>query len=277
MRILCFVHKLFLAIMFLAIVPVSVAQQTITTSKGNAYIWVGDISPNDLSLALRSPFGTVDPYKELKPLIDARKKKMEAMGYKVVVVDNVVAAEIEQAICDPNTKAIAFFGHGDENTGATFGTLGGDDIVPDDIRTWAQKKLVAKIGEPKTWKTLDKAEQLRRKALWDNAHFDMKYVYMHSCYGLKDNKMADVLMADDGEFRGYVGKSYLSDTSTPGKSNLTRLQDEMNALREKHRALKAKLDASGGYDEAVSKEMTGIYREFLSLRTLVEILKAYPR
>lgn len=271
------VHKLVPAIICLAFFLVFVSSQANSQSKGNAYIWVGDISPNDLSLALRSPFGTVDPYKELQPLIDAQKKKMEAMGYKVVVVDNVVAAEIEKAICDPNTKAIAFFGHGDENTGATFGTLNGDDIVPDDIRGWAQKQLAAKTGEPKTWKTLDKAEQQKRKALWDNAHFDLKYVYMHSCYGLKNNNMADVLMADDGVFRGYVGKSYLTDTSTPGKSNLTRLQDEMNALKEKHRALKTQLDASGGNDAATSQEMTAIYKEFMKLRTLVETLKAYPR
>ena len=246
-------------------------------TKGNAYIWVGDISPSDLSLALRSPFGAVDPYKELKPLIDAQKKKMEAMGYTVKVVDNVVSDEIEKVICDPQTKAIAFFGHGDENVGATFGTLNGDDIVPDDIQGWARERLATKIGEPKSWKGLDKAEQQRRKALWDNAHFDMKYVYMHSCYGLKNNKMADVLMADDGEFRGYTGKSYLTDTSTPGKSNLTRIQDEMNALKEKHRTLKAKLDASGGYDEATSKEMTGVYKEFMRLKALVATLKAYPK
>jgi len=100
---------------------------------------------------------------------------------------------------------------------------------------------------------------------------------MHACYGLKNNKMADVLLADDGEFRGYTGKSYLTDTSTPGKSNLTRIQDEMNALKEKHRTLNAQLDASGGEDAAVSKEMTGIYQEFMRLRALVTTLNAYPR
>jgi hypothetical protein len=261
----------------LAVLLVGATLPAQTQTKGNAYIWVGDISPGDLSLALRSPFGTVDPYKELKPLIEAQKKKMEDMGYKVKVVDNVVADEIEKAICDPQTKAIAFFGHGDESIGATFGTLQGDDVVPNDIQGWAQKQLAGKIGEPKAWKGLDKVEQQRRKALWDNAHFDMKYVYMHSCYSLTNNKMAEVLMADDGEFRGYVGKSYLTDTSTPGKSNLARLQDEMNGLKEKHRTLKAQLDTSGGYDETVSKEMTGVYREFLRLRALVETLKAYPK
>jgi hypothetical protein len=51
----------------------------------------------------------------------------------------------------------------------------------------------------------------------------------------------------------------------------------MNALKEKPRTLKAQLDTSGGYDEATSKEMTEVYKEFMRLRALVEILKAYPR
>jgi hypothetical protein len=240
---------------------------------GKAYIWVGDISPSDLSLALRSPFGTVDPYKELQPLINEQKKKMEAKGYQVTIVDNVTAIEIEQVINDPQTKALAFFGHGDENVGATFGTLQGEDIVPGDIKAWAQKKLAGTIGNPKSWVGLDKAEQKRRKTLWDNAHFDLDYVYMHSCYSLKDNSMADVLISNDGEFKGYKGKSFLTDTSVPGKSNLARLQDTMNQLKEKFQLLKQKLDASGGHDAATSKEMTATYKEFMDLKTTVEILK----
>lgn len=246
-------------------------------NNGKAYIWVGDISPSDLSLALRSPFGPVDPYKELEPVIDQQKKKMEAMGYRVVVVDNVVSSEIEKVIRDPQTKAIAFFGHGDEKVGAIFGTLQGEDIVPDDVKGWAQEKLISSIGNPKSWAGFDKAEQKRRKTLWDNAHFNLNYVYMHSCYSLKDSSMADVLVGDTGEFRGYKGKSSLKDSSTPIKSKLFRLQDTMNQLKEKHRMLKQKLDASDGYDEATSKEMTATYKEFMKVRAIIDTMKTYPQ
>ena len=250
------------------------AADSATPAKGKAYIWVGDVNPSWYSLLLRSAFGQVDPYKELQPVIDAQKKKMEALGYQVTVVDTVAAHDIEKAIRDPQTKAFAFFGHGDQNVAGTMSTLGGEDITAGDIKEWAQEELAKRIGTPETWRGLDPAERKKRQAAWNNAHFNLKYAYMHTCYSLKDNSMVDALMADDGEFRGYKEKAYLKDESVSAKNEMGRMEDQLNKLREEHRALKAKLDASGGYDEATSKEMQAVYQEYLKLKKALDALKA---
>lgn len=249
----------------------------VTPAKGRAYIWVGDINPPWYSLLLRSGFGQVDPYKELQPVIDAQRKKMEAMGYEVTVVDTVSAHDIEKAIRDPQTKAFAFFGHGDENVAGTMSTLGGEDITAGDIKEWAQEALAERIGTPESWRNLDPAERRKRMDAWNNAHFNFKYVYMHTCYSLKDSSMVDALIANDGEFRGYKAKAYLEDESVVAKNQLGRLEDQLNRLREEHRTLKAQLDASGGYDEVTSKEMKAIYQEFLKVRAEIEKMKALPQ
>ena len=242
--------------------------------KGKAYIWVGDINPPWYSLLIRSGFGQVDPYKELQPVIDAQRKKMEAQGYQVTVVDTVSAHDIEKAVRDPQTKAFAFFGHGDQNVAGTMSTLGGEDITAGDIKEWAQEELAKRIGVPETWRGLDPAERKKRQIAWNNAHFNMKYVYMHTCYSLKDNSMVDALMADGGEFRGYKEKAYLKDESVAAKNEVGRMEDQLNKLREEHRALKAQLDASGGYDAATSKEMTAVYQEYLKLKKALDAAKA---
>ena len=73
----------------------------------------------------------------------------------------------------------------------------------------------------------------------------------------------DALIANDGEFRGYKGKAYLKDESLVAKNELGRQEDRLSQLREAHRALKAQLDASGGHDVAISREMKAVYQEFL--------------
>jgi hypothetical protein len=263
----CWLAVLFLSGFLFAASPAAPA-------KGKAYVWVGDVNPPWYSMMLRSPFGQVDPYKELQPVIDAQRKKMEAKGYQVIVVDTVSAHEIEKAIRDPQTKAFAFFGHGDENVAGTMSTLAGEDITAGDIKEWAQEALAERIGAPETWRGLDPAERKKRQTAWNNAHFNMDYVYMHTCYSLKDNSMVDALMANGGEFRGYKEKAYLKDESVIAKNELGRMEDQLARLREEHRALKATLDASGGYDEATSKEMKAVYQEYLKLKKSIDAQKA---
>lgn len=182
-------------------------------ARGRAYIWVGDVNPPWYSLAIRSVLGKVDPYQELLPVIAVQRRKMEAMGYQVTVVDTVSAHDIEKALKDPATKAFAFFGHGDEKASGTLSTLGGEDVTAGDIQGWAAAAVKKRLGPPSTWKGLDAEERKRRIEAIKNAHLDLQYVYMHSCYGMKDNSLPDALMADGGEFRGYRGKAYLQDQS----------------------------------------------------------------
>jgi len=155
----------------------------------------------------------VDPYKELQPVIEKHKKRMEGMGLKVIYIETPSAYDVKKAITNPNTKAFAWFGHGDREVPGLISTLAGEDITPGDIRSWAQEEISKKIGTPDTWKGLSPEERKLRMEMWNNAHFDLKYVYMHTCYSLKDNSMPDVLMADDGVFFGCPEKAYLKDTS----------------------------------------------------------------
>jgi len=51
------------------------------------------------------------------------------------------------------------------------------------------------------------------------------------------------------------------------------LESRLNALRERHRELKAQLDRSGGHDAAASREMTEVYREYLALKKRYDAMK----
>jgi hypothetical protein len=54
----------------------------------------------------------------------------------------------------------------------------------------------------------------------------------------------------------------------------TGLEAQLNELRERHRTLKAQLDASGGHDNAVYTEMKAVYQEYLRVKKQVDAQKA---
>lgn len=137
---------------------------------------------------------------------------MRELGYDVEFIEVGLTSDIERIIKDPDTKALAWFGHGDPRISGTIATYDGD-LTPGDIARWAQEKLTEKIGRPESWKALPEEERRRNFELWQNSHFNLEYVYFHTCYSLSDNSMPDVLMADNGKFYGYPGRAYLNDTS----------------------------------------------------------------
>jgi len=51
------------------------------------------------------------------------------------------------------------------------------------------------------------------------------------------------------------------------------LESQLNALRARHRELKAQLDRSGGHDAATSQEMTEVYREYMALKKRYDAMK----
>lgn len=54
----------------------------------------------------------------------------------------------------------------------------------------------------------------------------------------------------------------------------TGLEAQLNELRERHRALKAQVDASGGHDEAAYAEMKAVYQEYLRVKKQLDAQKA---
>lgn len=51
------------------------------------------------------------------------------------------------------------------------------------------------------------------------------------------------------------------------------MEARLNALRERHRQLKAQLDRSGGHDAATSREMTAVYQQYLALKKQYDSMK----
>ncbi|MFZ2536015.1 hypothetical protein [Methanothrix sp.] len=184
-----------------------------------AYIFIGDVNPPWYSLLLRSSFGEVDPYKELQPVIEAQKKKLEAMGYTVTIQPIAIENDLRSALQDPATKAVAWFGHGDEGIPGTIYTAHEEEtITPGDIAEWTREQLAKEVGTPDTWKGLPDLERKELMKHWNDAHFNLEYAYFHTCYGMKNNDLVDVLMADDGQFYGYSGTAGISDTSEKATS-----------------------------------------------------------
>jgi hypothetical protein len=184
-----------------------------------AYIFIGDVNPPWYSLLLRSSFGEVDPYKELQPVIEAQKKKLEAMGYTVTIQSIAIESDLKSALQDPATKAVAWFGHGDEGIPGTIYTAHEEEtITPGDIAEWSREQLANEVGTPDTWKGLPDPERKELMKRWNDAHFNLEYAYFHTCYGMKNNDLVDVLMADDGQFYGYSGTAGISDTSEKATS-----------------------------------------------------------
>jgi hypothetical protein len=179
------------------------------TEQPKAYIFVADINPPWYSTLLRGAFGEVDPYKQIQPMIDEQKAKLTKMGYKVVTVDVVVEHEFKKALQDPATQAVVWFGHGDEGVPGSLYTLQDNServITPQTIKEWAQETL-PKQGEGESGPPIDETKTR------DDAHFKLKYAHFQTCYGMKNNDLADALMDDDGAFHGYEDKAFFENTA----------------------------------------------------------------
>jgi hypothetical protein len=193
--------------LFFVLLPIGAA------AKDKGYIMIGDINPQWYSLLIRSVAGQVDPYKDIDPIIQEQRKRMEAMGLEVVFIQTAAIYDFKKAVTGKDTIAIAWFGHGDPRVPGTISTLAGEDLTPGDISEWAREELKTDIGDISSWKSLPPEERKERIARWNSAHFNLEYVYMHTCYGMKDNALPDALMADEGEFWGYRGTAYLTNAS----------------------------------------------------------------
>lgn len=205
--------KIALAVIFLSLLVGSCSVPgPVFAGTGKAYVIIGDIEPTWYSTLLRSIFGQVDIRKDMDPVIQAQARKMQELGYDVEFIEIGLTSDIERIIKDPNTKALAWFGHGDPRIAGTIAAYDGD-ITPGDIARWAEEKLTEKIGRPESWKALSEEERRKNIELWQNPHFNLEYAYFHTCYSLANNNMPDVLMADNGKFYGYPEKAYLNDTS----------------------------------------------------------------
>ncbi len=197
---------------------------TAEAAKKKAYILVGDMKQSGYSQFWQSIYytygisGNRDIHDQMKDLIAAKRKEFEAKGYDVVLVDNAVSHDLKKALNDRDTDAFVFFGHGVQGT---LSMADGETVAPGDISSWRNEQYARDNGLPvqrngsPDWakiKTYSAEERKKCMDIWRNrpGHYDISEAYFHTCFSLENNKLADVLMSDCGDFTGFKGKGYLT-------------------------------------------------------------------
>ena len=123
-------------------------------------------------------------------------------------------SQIAKYLARPSTKAIAFFGHGGEETVESSiskylsryqPSLGGDNTAYE-----LQKSvyLATRENYKKLYNiTYQEADKMANRKIWASGwNCGLDYAYIHACHSLDDNKMLDFLIRDDGgTYWGDVG------------------------------------------------------------------------
>jgi hypothetical protein len=158
-----------------------------------------------------------DVYEAAEPLIKKKIADLEKLGYKVKRVDSASWNEFRKYLTDPNTRAVAWFGHGEKKSpGSVTGFYGGDPqrspnmktdvITPGDLKEWAREKWARKNG----WDGTDTADNwlfskyghdedllaAKRREI-NAANHGLEYGYFHTCYGFDNKVLAETMMKRD--------------------------------------------------------------------------------
>jgi hypothetical protein len=164
-----------------------------------------------------------DVYEAAEPLIKKKIADLEKLGYKVKRVDSASWNVFRKCLTDPNTRAVAWFGHGEQGSpGSVTGFYGGDpmrspnqttDVIsPADLKEWAREKWARKNGwdgkdTPDNW-LADKyghdEDLLAAKRREINAaNHGLEYGYFHTCYGFDNKDLATIMMKRDPAAKAF--------------------------------------------------------------------------
>ena len=199
-----------------------------------AHIFIGDMNQPAYKTFLSSFFHMqTDPYEAAKILIDRKKQELEKLGYTVVVHDIAIVSDYKKALMDPNTGAVAWFGHGDpQSPGSTTCfqlNSKGEPIVigTQDMKSWAQERWLRDQGWSGKYNqdSFDEWADGRKPPLSDEergklllefteAHFNLDYAYFHSCHSFDNSNLPKVLMnpRQESQCFGYRGVKRSYDT-----------------------------------------------------------------
>lgn len=137
-----------LALPAAAFPPTAAASPRPEQSRPDTDLLVGDLDQalyRDAAAAFLSAFGyDADVYELAKPLIEKKKKDLETRGYTVKVIDSALRSQFRDALIDPNTRAVVWFGHGEEASPGSVSARaqdGGQDVIGiGEMKTWAQER-----------------------------------------------------------------------------------------------------------------------------------------
>ena len=146
----------------------------------------------------------------------------KGQGYEVWTITVNGRDDMLKKMTDPDVKAIAYFGHGDGPDSEADYEAGKVKLTPTIENLNGGKELVAFGKQAMKDKYVGlgvsngKADQMVAEK-FKGQSFNMDYVYMHSCYSLDDDSMADSLLRPGGTYWGHKGKLNPAETMTEYK------------------------------------------------------------
>ncbi|MDD5509253.1 MAG: hypothetical protein PHI12_00320 [Dehalococcoidales bacterium] len=155
------------------------------------------------------------------------RKLFLALGYQVepdITVGHI--NDIAKYLSRPSTKAIAYFGHGEEPGGtpmieAAEATAGGYSIKTAITAASKQDGGFLNICQYNTYaaKWVDTQDKLEKIARGQADHPNLENAFIFACYSLDNYSLRDYLLESGGAFWGYQGKlpgsAYLTKTYKP--------------------------------------------------------------
>jgi hypothetical protein len=134
----------------------------------------------------------------------------KAQGYDVWVLFVDDRAQMLEKMADPEVKAVAYFGHGVDPNSASDYASGKEKVKPtmegynsgDDYVSFGKQVLKDKyvaLGLPR-----DKADKKVDEKFKGNS-FNLDYAYLHACYSLDDDTLANALIKPGGRSWGKKG------------------------------------------------------------------------
>ncbi|MDD5590924.1 MAG: hypothetical protein PHY18_03235 [Dehalococcoidales bacterium] len=155
------------------------------------------------------------------------RKLFLALGYQVepdITVGHI--SDIAKYLSRPSTKAIAYFGHGEEPGGiptieAAEATSGGYSIKTAITTASKQDGGFLSICQYNTYaaKWVDNQDKLEKMAQGQADHPNLENAFIFACYSLDSYSLRDYLLESGGAFWGYQGKlpgsAYLTKTYKP--------------------------------------------------------------
>ncbi len=146
------------------------------------------------------------------PYIYGIKKFYRKSGYKVVEINEDDIKPMATYLSRPSTKAMAWFGHGEEPGGKAtiegYDATGGGYSIKDAIGFKSKEVggfLYRCQFEVYAAKWVDIHNKIETIAEQHQEHPDLDYLYNFSCYSLDDNSVMNYLVRDGGIYWGHRG------------------------------------------------------------------------
>ena len=173
----------------------------ITMARGNAYVMVGNVDAITPSAKNLNLFG-VDSYQGISDIVKDQYRMLQQRGYRTQFIAHAEAYDLKKVLMDPETRAIAWFSHG-EAPGEALRDSQNRTISSYDIRAWAQEFMEDMLGHKITRDSV--TDEMWNDYSASSPHFYLEYAYIHTPSSLVSHKLKYALMNSTGDYYGYEG------------------------------------------------------------------------